>query len=169
MPMPIPKPFVLGDIDIHYMTFAEAQVLPFTSEHQPSLVKSAACIACDAKRKEASIAASRLAPSRVTSTLTSIMKLKNRSNFKMATATRVRGVVVCNTCFRPRCIYSQYTVVHMKPPLEENNQDPTTPTSKEVKQYRAFAKDRLVHATESLIYMCGMAPLDPDDHCFDIF
>ena len=133
MPMPIPKPLVMGDVDLPYMTFAEAQVLPFTGEHQPSLVKSAARIAAAAKRKEASIAASRLAPSRVTNTLTSITKLKNRSNFKMAAATRVRGVVSCNTCFRPRCIYSQYAVVHMKPPLEENIQDPATPTSEEVK------------------------------------
>jgi hypothetical protein len=151
------------------MNFVEAHVLPFTGEHQPSLVKSAARIAAAAKRKEARIVASRLAPSRVTNTLSSVTKLKNRSNFKIAAATRVRGVVVCNTCFRPRCIYSQYAVVHMKPPLEENDQDPATPTSKEVKQYKAFAKDRLDDATESLIYMCGMAPLDPDDPCFDIF
>ena len=55
----------------------------------------------------------------------------------------------------------------MKPPLEEHNQDPATPTSEEVKQYRAFAKDMLVEATNSLI-LCGMDPLDPDDPCFDI-
>jgi hypothetical protein len=35
--------------------------------------------------------------------------------------------------------------------------------------YVAFAKDKPVDATESLIYMCGMAPLDPDDPYFDIF
>ena len=57
----------------------------------------------------------------------------------------------------------------MKLPLKENNQDPATPTSEEVKQYMVFAKAKLVDATESLIYMCGMAPLDPDDPCFDIF
>ncbi len=50
----------------------------------------------------------------------------------------------------------------MKPPLEENIQDPATPTSEEVKQYRAFAKDMLADAMESLIYMCGMDPPDPD-------
>ena len=57
MPMPIPKPLVLGDIDLHYTTFAEAQVLPFTGKHQPSLVKSVARIVAAAKRKEASIVA----------------------------------------------------------------------------------------------------------------
>ena len=106
MPMSIPKPLVFGDIDLHYMTFAEAQVVPFTGEHQPSLVKSVALIVVAAKRKEARIITYRLAPLRVTNTSTSIMKLRNRSNFKMAVVTRARGVVVCNTCFRPRCICS---------------------------------------------------------------
>ena len=32
-----------------------------------------------------------------------------------------------------------------------------------------IAKDMLVDATESAIYMCGMAPLDLDDPFFDIF
>ena len=65
--------------------------------------------------------------------------------------------------------YSQYALGHWKPPLEENNQDPATPTSEEVKQYRAFAKDMLVEAANYRIYMCGMDPLDPDELYFDIF
>ena len=104
MKMPILKPLVLGDIDLHYMAFAEAQILPFTGEHQPSLVETAERIVVVAKRNEASIVASRLAPSRVTHTLAPIIQLKNRSNFKTAAITIVRGVLVCNTCFRPRCI-----------------------------------------------------------------
>jgi hypothetical protein len=128
MPMPISKPLVLGDIDYHYMTFAEAQVLPFIGSHQPSLVKSVARIDVAAKRKEAGTIAPRFAPSRVTHSLTYITKQTNRSNFKMTAATRVSGAVVCNTCFGPRCIYSQYVVVHMKPPLGENNQDLEKPT-----------------------------------------
>ncbi len=53
MPMLIPKPRVLGDIDLHYMTFAEAQLFPFTGEHQPSLTKSALRKAAfDRKRKQ---------------------------------------------------------------------------------------------------------------------
>jgi hypothetical protein len=66
MPMPFPKPLVLGDIDLPYITFAESQVLPCIGEHQPSLVKSVARIVAAAKRnKETSIGASRLASSRV--------------------------------------------------------------------------------------------------------
>ena len=30
MQMPIPKPRVLGDIDLHYVTFAETHLFPFT-------------------------------------------------------------------------------------------------------------------------------------------
>ncbi len=94
MPIPIPKPMVLGDIDLHYMIFAEAQVLPFAGEHQPSLLKSDARIVVAAKRKETSIVASRLAPSTVTNTMTSITKLNNLTNFKMAAANSPWSVVL---------------------------------------------------------------------------
>ena len=33
----------------------------------------------------------------------------------------------------------------------------------------AFDKDKPVDAKTSLIFMCDMAPLDPDDPCFGIF
>ena len=117
------------------MTFAESQVIPFIGEHQPSLVKSVARIVAATKRnKEAKIAASRLAPSRVTNTLTFIMKLKDRSNFKMAAAIRVHGVVVCNTCFRPRCIpIMQWFILSLAPLIEKNNQDLASLASEEVK------------------------------------
>jgi hypothetical protein len=50
--MLIPKPKVLGDINLHYMTFAEAQLLPFTGEHQSSLKKSALRTTSATKRNE---------------------------------------------------------------------------------------------------------------------
>ena len=39
MPMPIPKPILIGDqdIDVEYMSFADASILPFTNKHKPSL------------------------------------------------------------------------------------------------------------------------------------
>jgi len=79
--MPIPKPMVLVHVNLHYKKFAEAQVLPFTGEHRSFLEKIIERIVVAAKSKEASIVTSRLAPSRVTNTLTSIMKQKNMSNF----------------------------------------------------------------------------------------
>ena len=55
------------------------------------------------------------------------------------------------------------------PPLinDERVEDPHTIQS--VKQYQATAKARLNDVTISLIYMCGMAPLDPDDLIYDVF
>ena len=57
----------------------------------------------------------------------------------------------------------------MKLPLSAKTPDPATMTPAELKQYMDIAKDRLVDATESAIYMCGMAALDLDDPFFDIF
>ena len=42
-------------------------------------------------------------------------------------------------------------------------------TANEVQQCKAVAKDMLVDASESIIYMCGMVPLDPADPCFEFF
>ena len=37
MPMPIPKPIIVEDKEIEYMSFVDAHTLPFANEHQPSL------------------------------------------------------------------------------------------------------------------------------------
>jgi hypothetical protein len=42
-------------------------------------------------------------------------------------------------------------------------------TKEEMQKYRVLAKDRLRDAMESLIFICGMAPLDSDDPMYDIF
>ena len=39
----------------------------------------------------------------------------------------------------------------------------------EVQKYKAMAKDRLLDATESTLFMYWMASLDPDDPCYAIF
>jgi hypothetical protein len=57
----------------------------------------------------------------------------------------------------------------MKPPVQANNLDFEMTTSKDVRQYMAFAKDGLVDATKSFIYVGRIAPLDLADPCFDIF
>ena len=150
-----------------YMGFAEAQLLKFTGEHQPSLVAARLRKEAAAKKKQAN-ERSQLGSSRVVQTIAqNITKLKNKTDFKIASASRVRGYVVCNNCARPRCIYSQHVVSHLKPSLLEDGQDNTS--ADEVKKYRAMAKDRLLDAMESAIFMCGMAPLDPDDPCYAIF
>jgi hypothetical protein len=42
-----------------------------------------------------------------------ITKLKNKSNFKIGVATKVRGVVECKNCHKPRCIFSQSAISQM--------------------------------------------------------
>jgi hypothetical protein len=82
MPVPIPKPKVFGDTAHHFVNFVEAQVLPFTDEHQPSFANSALRKAVAAKKKQVKIAGSRLAVSMVANALApNITKLKNRSAF----------------------------------------------------------------------------------------
>ena len=150
-----------------YMSFDEAQVLPFTGEHQPSLSDALLRAVADTKKKQAR-QRSQLGSARVTySTAPNITKLKNKSSFKIASATRVRGSVVCNNCIRPRCIYSQNALTTMKPPLPQESMG--SASIDEVQKYRVMAKDRLLNAMESTIYMCEMAPLDSDDPCHDIF
>ena len=55
MPMPIPKPKGMGEevADLAYMSFAEAQLLQFTGEHQPSLAASRLRKDATTKKKQA--------------------------------------------------------------------------------------------------------------------
>jgi len=68
MLMPIPKPTTVGDtfVDLQYMSFADAQVLPFTNAHQPSLVATTLRLVIVAKKKQIALAltlrVARLAP-----------------------------------------------------------------------------------------------------------
>jgi hypothetical protein len=65
------------------MSFEEAQVLPFTFEHQPSIKTTTLRIATAAKKREA-IARSELGAARVATSLSSnITKLKNKNAFKI--------------------------------------------------------------------------------------
>jgi hypothetical protein len=175
MPMPIPKPTRIGDTveDLHYMSFEEAQVLPFTFEQQPAL--KATSLRIDAATKKEAVARSKLGAVRVATTLShNITKLKNKTAFKIAIAARVRGVMDCKSCLKPRCIYSQSDVSQMKPTLllvTSDNPSNIIPRMRkeEMQAYRFVAKDMLHDATESPIFICGMITLDPDDPFSTIF
>ena len=108
MPMPILRPKGVGEVSeiLAYMSFDEAQVLPFTDEHQPSLAAALLRAVVATKKKQAH-QRSQLGSTRVTyTTAPNITKFKNKASFKIASASRVRGSVVCNNCIRPRCMYS---------------------------------------------------------------
>ena len=113
MPMPIPKPAEAGDgsADLHYLSFTDAQRFAMTNEHQPSLAAAAALRTAAAAKKKQVIARPGLASARVTSSLAANVKLlKNKSGFQIGITNRVRGVVSCYTCLKPRCIYSQSAI-----------------------------------------------------------
>ena len=68
------------------MSFEEAQALPFTFEHQPSLKEANFRIAVVTKRRE-DVAESKLGAARVASNLPhNVTKLKNKSTFKIVFA-----------------------------------------------------------------------------------
>jgi hypothetical protein len=173
MPMPILKPAELFDkeADLQYLSFAYAKKMPFTNKYHPSLEVTAKRVAATQNKKAAD---QFMRGSRFTSAIV-VMKLKNKASFKIGVATKVRGVVECNQCSKPRCIYSQYALSNMRPPLprldpdNDTTTESPTDTAEEVRHYIAMAREKLEDAMESPIYICGMAPLDPYDSCFDIF
>lgn len=84
---------------------------------------------------------------------------------------RVRRVVECNSCMKPRYIYYYNSLATMSPPPparpDYGTPRPITQLEVIIMQYKALANDRLHDAMESAIFMCGMAALDTDD-TFDI-
>jgi len=130
MPMPIPKPIDASEsfTELHYLSFKDAQMLPFTNKQQPSLASTALRLVA---RQRKTTTNRQLPSSRVVSGPI-ITKLKNKSNFKIGVAFKVRGVVECRNCHKPRCIYSHSAISQMKPPvqppsLDDISNEPVTP------------------------------------------
>ncbi len=84
MPMPIIKQVEVRDksSDLHYLSFADAQVLPFTNKFQPSLEATTLSVAA---KKKKTVASTYLGASRC-AWAPNIEKLKNRNCFKMGDA-----------------------------------------------------------------------------------
>ena len=172
MSMPVIKPSELWDksTDLEYLSFTEAQRLPFTNKYQPSLEPIP--LRAAARKKKTQAAIHPLAPSQFASDLF-VTKLKRITGFPIGIAVRVRGVVECKKCSKLRCIYSLAALAHMKPSprhLTDNHITSEVPcTYEEVQHYMTMAKGRLIDAMESSIFIFGMAPLDHDYPCYNIF
>ncbi len=102
--MPILKPAELLDkeADLHYLSFVDAQKLPFTNKYQPSLEVIAKRVATTQKRKATDQA---MRGSQFTFAIV-VTKLYNKERFKIGVAIKICGVVECNQCSKPHCIYS---------------------------------------------------------------
>ena len=119
--MPILKQPKIGDntTDLQYLSFEDARKLPFTNKFQPSLEITILRVAA---KKKKTIAAQHFGASRW-ALAPKILKPKNKSNFKIGIASKVRGVVGCINCMKPRCIYSLSAVSRMKSPLPPPDSD----------------------------------------------
>ena len=89
-------------------------------------------------------------------------------DYKRIKSSRLGDSLVCNNYIRPRCTYSRYGVSHMKwRLLPQESMD--SASFDEVPKYRAMAKERLLDAMGSTIFMDGMGPLNLDDPYHDIY
>ena len=79
---------------------------------------------------------------------------------KAFTVSHVRGVVECNECMKPRCVFSVDAPNRMKP---TTGIDGIEPTREEIKACREYAVEQLEVAMGNPIYICGMQPLEPDN------
>jgi hypothetical protein len=133
-PLPIPKvtPDTPGG-DLRYMSLTESMLLPFTDAHQPSkMARAAATAAKDSSsalvpirgrgkpqgRRGSSnkVAGDDARVVRIQNDATSsLQKIIQRKNFPLGHKMRLRGIVHCMECKKPRCIYSFNAITHMQP------------------------------------------------------
>ena len=141
-PLPIPNltPDSPGG-DLSYMSLTESMLLPFTDEHQPSkMTRVVATAAKDLLSPSAmgpmrGIGRARVRRGRRGSNrgasddadlfhrlpqAPTTQKIMQRKNFPLGHLTRIRGIVQCMECKKPRCIYSLYAITHMQPPGESS-------------------------------------------------
>ena len=102
MPLLITKPPSTAEIsDLHYMSFEEAVMHPFTDEHQPSLQ--------NIRRTNMVFVGDVAIGDRDT------RSSESEAN-KLTQSKCILGVVSCKDCMKPRCIYSATLPNRMKPP-----------------------------------------------------
>ena len=129
-------------------------------------------LANEANKKHIALASTLEVGRLASSQAVQITNLKNNTAIKIAIPARVPCVVDCNDCLKPRCMFSLSAVSQIKPPLPptiQNNSDGIVLTPAiEMQKYRAMARDKSHDATESTIFVCGMAPMDADDPFHDV-
>jgi len=109
MPLPIPKPQDMLRSNLHYVSFEEAVMQPFSDEHQPSL---------KIRRREENLSRDVALGSRDTRATEAEQNKLTQSNF-------TRGVVKCKDCMKPRCLYSVTSPSMIKPASMNASPEPT--------------------------------------------
>ena len=190
-PLPIPQAQSDESGELRYLSLEDTMKLPFTDEHQPSKkAKKAAAAGKDSStigatppvtrgrgrsrgrgrdrgrgrgRSAPAAAAPPAAPAVcVAPSVSSTVQKTPTRNFPLGAITRLRGLVRCMDCQKPRGIYSQQAVQNMKPIAAEY-------TAEEAKECIGIAEQALEDAANSDIFMCGMQPLVEGNPCHAIF
>ncbi len=137
-PLPIPQSSQgVPASELRYMSFEDSIALPFTDAHQPSK-KTLAVV--DIPSTSQGIGRGRgrgrrgrgggrgNAPTpiiRFQSQASSIRKIPLRKQFTLGHKMRLRGIVQCVECQKPRCVYSHQSISHMVPPGESTIEEQT--------------------------------------------
>ena len=185
-PLQIPQAQSDESGELRYLSLEDTMKLPFTDEHQPSKKsKTAAAVEKDSSTIGATPPATRgrgrgrsrgrgrgrrgrsapvpaAAPVCVAPPISSTFQKTPNRSFPLGVVLRLRGLVHCKECQKPRGIYSQQAVQNMKPIAAEY-------TAEEARECIGIAEQALADAANSEIFMCGMQPLDEGSPCHAIF
>jgi len=111
MPLPIPNPPIPRHTDLHYVSYEEAALLPFTDDHQPSL---------QSRRQEWA-----LAPGGEVSLGDRELRGDASKHHKLMQTKFLRGLVKCKDCMIPRYMYSLSSPNRRKPGAINGATEPT--------------------------------------------
>jgi hypothetical protein len=145
-PLPIPESAPRDDIgDLHYMNLSETLTMPFANEYQPSKIARAIVATVNKNALAASNSSSNIGRGRgrgrgggtrrgsaarsgakdpiFFQSLKFVTQTVKKNNFSMGHINRLRGVVNCMDCQKPRCIYSMQAIAKMKPSREHTKEE----------------------------------------------
>ncbi len=121
--IPQPPPTIRQPGDLYYMSLEEAMRIPFTAEHQPSL-ELRRYRSCDTTNHEGVALIGR-----------ERSILDAAKAIKTFNAHHVRGVVECEECMKPRCLFSVDAPSQIKPATGIDGREPSKEDIKSCREY----------------------------------
>ena len=162
VPLPIPLPVETGEPG-HYMPLHQARAEAFTDCHQPSIISRQTrrgkhnTLRIPGNPTELVMGRPRKQPHPRAQEMITM----NQNN-DLVKRHLVRGVVHCKDCCKPRVIYSATAPSRMVPHAVVDGQ---VPSPEDVHACQVMAKQVLMDACSSPLYVCGSTALD-HDHAF---